>query len=81
MDVSLAERHLHGLSYDVVVVPAFGIDPVTLSDPSGNWVVTGPFRGMRSGWVWGRQLADCAGIVAPQNLHFTGFLFWSEETI
>ena len=27
-----------------------------------------------------RQLADCAGIVAPQNLHFTGFLFWSEET-
>jgi hypothetical protein len=25
------------------------------------------------------QLADRAGIVAPQNLHFTGFLFWSEK--
>jgi hypothetical protein len=36
---------------------------------------------MRSGWAWWRQLADGAGIVAPQNLHFTGFLFWSEETI
>ncbi len=27
------------------------------------------------------QSVDRAGIVAPQNLHFTGFLFWSEETI
>jgi hypothetical protein len=30
---------------------------------------------MKSGWVWERQLADFAGMVAPQNLHFTGFLF------
>ena len=36
MDVSLAELHLHGLSHDVVVVPAFGIDPVALADPSGT---------------------------------------------
>ena len=36
MDVSLAELHLHGLSHDVVVVPAFGIDPLALADPSGT---------------------------------------------
>ena len=36
MDITLAERYLHGLSHDVVVVPAFGIDPVALADPSGT---------------------------------------------
>ncbi len=36
MDVSLAELHLHGLTHDVVVVPAFGIDPVAFADPSGT---------------------------------------------
>jgi len=36
MGVSLAELHLLGLSHDFVVVPAFGIDPVALADPSGT---------------------------------------------
>lgn len=35
MNVSLAERHRHGLSHDVVV-PAFGLDSVALTDPSGT---------------------------------------------
>jgi len=34
-----------------------------------------------TGWMWGHHLADCAGIVAPQNLHFTDTLFWSADTI
>jgi hypothetical protein len=27
------------------------------------------------------QSLDCTGILAPQNLHFTGLLFWSNETL
>jgi len=27
------------------------------------------------------QTVGLAGMVAPQNLHFTGSLFWSEETV
>ena len=27
------------------------------------------------------QSFDCTGILAPQNLHFTGLLFWSKETL
>jgi hypothetical protein len=50
----------------------------TLEDllPMCNIVTIGNKSSSRS-----YQSFDCAGIVAPQNLHFTGFLFWSVETL